>query len=519
MGSIAKCIRCAKILLCKREISGFSLGRRTMAVNWTFRLNIRQKVILVFIASILVIGLIGGYSYHSLRVIEVKQHFAEVANDLREIILEMRRYEKNYLLYGSPDDLKENQRYIRKGLQSLEEITPEGRHLKVASQLNRLKMELLAYQSLMQAIAREQTGGVQEQAGKFVSPEQEEKMRERGKALVDLSQSLVNFERTRILEIISSLKTQLLISMILFVISGVVLTIVVSRKILTPLRVIENTTLRIARGDFRPLPVMDTRDETQQVVEAFNRMVRELERRQDQLVQSKKMSSLGILTAGIAHQLNNPLNNISTSCQILIEELGQSDQDLFHKMLGNIEQEVHRARDIVKGLLEFSRVRDFSIKPTLLKDVAKRSVKLVSSQLPPGVDLVEEVPEDLVVPLDSQRMQEVFINLQMNAIQAITEPPGHIRLAASKDEARQQAVIVVEDTGMGIPPQNLERIFDPFFSTKEVGVGTGLGLSIVYGIIEKHRGTITVESRQGEGTRFIIRLPLEMPGSQEGQAA
>jgi signal transduction histidine kinase len=248
-------------------------------------------------------------------------------------------------------------------------------------------------------------------------------------------------------------------------------------------------------------------------------MVRELERRQDQLVQSKKMSSLGILTAGIAHQLNNPLNNISTSCQILLEELSQSDQVLFHKMLGNIEQEVHRARDIVKGLLEFSRVRDFSIKPMLLKDVAKRSVKLISSQLPPGVDLVEEVPEDLVVPMDMQRLQEVFLNLLMNAIQAITEPPGQIRLAASRDEAKKQAVIVVEDTGMGIPPQEMERIFDPFFSTKEVGVGTGLGLSIVYGIIEKHRGAITVESREGEGTRFIIQLPLETPGQQEGQAA
>jgi signal transduction histidine kinase len=155
----------------------------------------------------------------------------------------------------------------------------------------------------------------------------------------------------------------------------------------------------------------------------------------------------------------------------------------------------------------------------LLKDVAKRSVKLISSQLPPGVDLVEEVPEDLVVPMDMQRLQEVFLNLLMNAIQAITEPPGQIRLAASRDEAKKQAVIVVEDTGMGIPPQEMERIFDPFFSTKEVGVGTGLGLSIVYGIIEKHRGAITVESREGEGTRFIIQLPLETPGQQEGQAA
>lgn len=484
-----------------------------------FRLNIRQKVIVGFIASIVVIGLIGGFSYHSLRAIEKKQHFAEVANDLREIILEMRRYEKNYLLYGSPDDLKEQQRYAQLAYHSLEEILPEGKNLKVASQLALLKKELAAYQKLMPTSPPDKTSEDQGPPRNLVPPSQEEEMREKGKALVDLSQYLVSFERQRILEIITSLKTQLLVSMIVFVICGMFLTVVVSRKIIRPLRVIENTTQRIARGNFRPLPVLNTWDETQQVVEAFNRMVAELEKRQDQLVQSKKMSSLGILTAGIAHQLNNPLNNISTSCQILLEELEHGDRDFYKKMLNNIEQEVHRARDIVKGLLEFSRVREFSLKPIPLEDVVKRSIKLISSQVPPGIDIVDEVPWNLVINIDAQRMQEVFLNLLMNAIQAITEPPGQIRIAAYEDREAQQAVITVEDTGSGIPKEQLERIFDPFFSTKEVGVGTGLGLSIAYGIIEKHRGSISVESKEGEGTRFIIRLPLKTPEQEERQAA
>jgi signal transduction histidine kinase len=488
-------------------------------LKWNFHLNIRQKVVAGFIASIIIIGSIGGFSYHSLRTIEIKQHFAEVANDLREIILEMRRYEKNYLLYNSPEDLKENRRYAQLGVQTLKEIMPEGKQLKVAAHLDRLKEELLAYQKLMQAVPEDRANQGPGQSHARVSADQEEEMRERGKRLVELSQNLVTFERRIILEIINSLKTQLLGSMILFIISGVFLTIVVSRKILRPLRVIENTTLRIARGDFRPLPVLKTHDETQQVVEAFNRMVAELEKRQDQLVQSKKMSSLGILTAGIAHQLNNPLNNISTSCQILMEELDHSDRGLMNKMLSNIEQEVHRARDIVKGLLEFSRVRDFSLKPIPLEDVVKRSIKLISSQVPPGVDIVDEVPWNLVVPIDAQRMQEVFLNLLMNAIQAITEPVGQIRIAAYEDKEKRQAVITVEDTGIGIPKDELERIFDPFFSTKEVGMGTGLGLSIVYGIIEKHQGTITVESTEGEGTRITIRLPLEVPEKAERQAA
>ncbi len=472
-------------------------------------LNIRQKVALVFGASIVVIALIAGYSYYYLKAIELKQHVVEVSNDLREIILEIRRYEKNYLLYGSPEDLRENLHQTTLALETLEQILPEGKNLKIAGELNSLKAELLAYQQLMQQIP---TG----QPRPLVSARQEDVMRERGKRLVQLSGHLVAFERQRILEIITSLKTQLLVSTILFIICGIFLTVLVSRKIIRPLKVIEGTTLRIAQGDFRPLPVLDTRDETQNVVEAFNRMVAELAKRQDQLVQSKKMSSLGILTAGIAHQLNNPLNNISTSCQIVMEELDQGEKDLLRKMLGNIEQEVHRARDIVKGLLEFSRARDFAIQSVPLSQVVKRAIKLISSQVPPNIEIIDAVPADLVLQIDPQRLQEVFLNLLMNAMQAITEPPGQVRIAARVDEEHQVALITVTDTGQGIPPEALDRVFDPFFSLKEEGLGTGLGLSIVYGIVEKHRGTIAVESTVGEGTRFLIQIPY-LPAGQDGR--
>jgi two-component system NtrC family sensor kinase len=470
-------------------------------------LNIRQKVIVGLTACILAIGFIGGFSYHYLRAIEFKQHVVQIADDLRDTILETRRYEKNYLLYGSTEDLKENQRYTAMALEVLAKIVPEVKNLQVASQTDLFEHELLAYRQLMEQLARAGERGQAEGRGL------EEQLRSRGKVLVDLSEQLVAFERHRILEIIQTLKTQLLFSMAVFLAFMGFFILIVSRKIISPLRVIENTTGRIAQGNFKPLPVLDTRDETQRVVEAFNRMVEELEKRQDQLVQAKKMSSLGVLTAGIAHQLNNPLNNISTSCQIILEELGQGDLEFVRKMLANVEQEVYRARDIVKGLLEFSRVRDFTIMAVPLEDVVRRSIRLISSQVPPGIDIVEEVPWDLVVEMDPQRMQEVFLNLLMNAIQAIQETPGQVKIAAHRDGAHRQAVITVEDTGVGIPKEEIDRIFDPFFTTKEIGAGTGLGLSIVYGIIDKHHGTIAVESREGEGTRFTIRLPS--PASRE----
>jgi two-component system NtrC family sensor kinase len=488
------------------------IGGKSVVEGGAMNLNIRQKVGLVFAASIVVIALIAGYSYYYLKAIELKQHVVQVANDLQEMILEIRRYEKNYLLYGSPEDLKLNVGQTDLALKTLAQILPEGSNLKIAKDLKSLETELVAYKNLMQQI---EPG----QSRRQISVEQEDEMRERGKRLVELSGQLVAFERQRILEIISNLKTQLLISTILFIICGILLTALVSRKIIRPLKVIQGTTERIARGDFRPLPVLNTRDETQNVVEAFNRMVKELARRQDQLVQSKKMSSLGILTAGIAHQLNNPLNNISTSCQIVMEELDEGEKDLLRKMLGNIEQEVHRARDIVKGLLEFARARDFAIHDVPLSHVVKRSIRLISSQVPPGIEIIDEVPEDLIVHIDPQRMQEVFLNLLMNAIQAISEPPGQIRIGATFDKKNENALISIEDTGMGIPKEALDHIFDPFFTMKEEGVGTGLGLSIVYGIVEKHHGSITVESTEGKGTQFLIRIPRQAADKNNRQAA
>jgi len=472
--------------------------------NWKthLHLNIRQKVIVGLTTCLLAIGFIGGISYLNLKEIERKQHFVEIADDLSNIILEIRRYEKNYLLYGQAQDFQENLAYIQKALEVLTKIAPEFKDLQGGPQLKAIKDELTSYGELMDQVHQRVDDGLP-----LAEAGLEERLRERGKDLVGLSQRLVAFERQRIFKIIRTLKTQLLFSLLIFLGFGAFFVVIVGKKILTPLRVIEKTTRRIATGNFKPLPVQDTRDETERVVDAFNVMVAELEKRQDQLVQAKKLSSLGILTSGIAHQLNNPLNNISTSCQILLEDLDDADKSFLRKMLTNVEQEVYRARDIVRGLLEFSRVKEFALVHTPLKSVVERSIKLISSQIPPGVEVAEEIPADLMLYIDPQRMQQVFLNFLMNSIQAIG-PPGHIRITAVKDQKSKEGVITVEDTGCGIPEKDLGRVFDPFFTTKEVGIGTGLGLSVVYGIIEKHQGSISVDSKEGEGTRFVIRLPL-----------
>ena len=472
-----------------------------MPIRLPVTLNIRQKVIAGFTLLLIVAGSFGTVSYGYLREVERKQHFVEIADDLRDFILEARRYEKNFLLYGSGDDLNENRRFTQLGLEQLAKTVPEIKDLQGVPLLDKIKLELGGYQLLMNQLAPGHEGS----SG---SPVVEEQLREHGKRLVDLSQRLVSFERERILHIVNSLKTQLLISLGVTIIGGGLLIPVIARKIIRPLRYIEKTTHRIAGGDFTPIEVYDTRDETQRVVEGFNRMISELEKRQDQLLQAKKLGSLGTLTSGIAHQLNNPLNNISTSCKILLEEFDKADAEFSHRMLTNIEHEVHRARDIVRNLLEFSRIREFCLAPTALFQVVERAVKLISSHIPPGVEILLDVPQDLSFDLDAQRMQQVFLNLIENAIHAI-EPPGQISIKARADLAEKQVLVTVEDTGKGIPQGEVGRIFDPFFTTKEVGAGTGLGLSVVFGIVQKHRGSITVDSQEREGTRFTMRFPVE----------
>ncbi|RPH51352.1 MAG: sensor histidine kinase [Desulfobacteraceae bacterium] len=472
-------------------------------MNKVFSLNIRQKVIVGLTLCLLAIGFIGGNSYRFLKEIERKQHLVEIADDLSNIILEMRRYEKNFLLYGSTDDLVENKRYIKEGLKVLSTIAPGIKKLQGAPQLDFLEEGFMNYLKLMDQMAVCVVKGRES-----CEDDLEDKLRFEGKNLVDRSISLVSFERERILLIIGTLEKHLLFTFLIFLSLGGFLIPFVTKKIIKPLRVIEETTLQIANGNFNPIQDQNVCDETQRVVDAFNRMVGELEKRQEQLVQTKKLSSLGILTSGVAHQLNNPLNNISTSCQILLEESGKINPELMRKMLSNIEQEIVRAKETVKGLLEFSRDRDFALIPVSLNDIVERSIRLVSSQVPSGIEIKKDIPKDLILNIDIQRMQEVFLNLIINAVQAIENSTGLINIAAHPDYATGMAVITVEDTGIGIPEKNFGVIFDPFFTTKEVGIGTGLGLSIVYGILQKHNGTISVESRVGEGTRFIINLPL-----------
>ncbi|WP_421899491.1 sensor histidine kinase [Maridesulfovibrio sp.] len=463
------------------------------------KLNIRQKIIIGIIIFSICFGCLGLLSYVNTLQLENEVLLIERSDDLSNLILEVRRTEKNYLLYHDPALFSLGLDYLKRTDNLLLELMEEFSKLEKIQSGKKLKTNLTKYRELIQQL--ETTSKIPLNRNKDLNNQ----LRETGQAMVGLSKAISNFERSYILSINRELRSNLALSMI--GIAGVIMALVVffSSNILKPLREVQEATRRISEGTFKPLPIKNSHDEIQQVFAALNSMVEQLIKRRRQLVQAQKLSSIGTLSSGIAHQLNNPLNNISTSCQIL-EERQKGQDDFSDRMMHNIMQETLRARDIVKGLLEFSRESGYSPGPVELGKVMKSAMDLVSSQVPANVTLDMEIPEHIIVHADQHKIQEAFINLLINAVQAIGADPGSITVTAFMDQ--ESTVIRVNDTGQGMDPETMERIFDPFFSTKEVGQGTGLGLYIVYGIIEKHQGSIRTESSPGEGTSFYITLPL-----------
>jgi C4-dicarboxylate-specific signal transduction histidine kinase len=247
-----------------------------------------------------------------------------------------------------------------------------------------------------------------------------------------------------------------------------------------------------------------------ETTEAVKRREQELREKQEQLVQAGKLATLGELTTGIAHELNNPLNNIGLFIGNVIDliELGKADpQPMLHE-LHSAMQQVRKATEIISHLRIFGRAASVSREPVVINQVIQNAILLMREQLRLRQIKVELQfpPEDIVVIGNAIQLEQAFINLLTNARDAMADVAHKVITITGKINA-DMVDLTVCDTGPGIPEGLEQRIFDPFFTTKEVGAGTGLGLSITYGIIKEHEGTIAVENRPGQGALFLIQLP------------
>ncbi len=244
----------------------------------------------------------------------------------------------------------------------------------------------------------------------------------------------------------------------------------------------------------------------QPVLQSHLRDITEKKRLEEQLIRSEKMAALGQLSAGVAHEINNPLGGILVYSYLMLEEMATDHPE--RNTVEKIVREATRCKEIIKGLLDFSRQLPARMTPTDVNELLADVLKLVENHLIfQNVKIVKQFTAALPLILgDRGKLEQVFINLFMNAAEAME---GQGVFTVQTQRVRERYIeIRVSDTGPGIPAGCLTRLFDPFFSTKEVGRGVGLGLSISYGIIRNHRGRIYVDTTMTEGTTFVIELPV-----------
>jgi signal transduction histidine kinase len=474
--------------------------------------KIRRKIILAFLFSVLAVLVFAIFSFQVHREIGHRLRLLELTGDLFQSLLETRRFEKNFFLYHQAASLEEARQYTDQVAELYRSHEAEILRLKQDPRAPQFYKTLTRYQEVLGHI---ETNLKKTGAGGYNFVGEEESLRNLGQELLNVTERWQKEERLQINRLFQRAIGLFVGSVVVFLALGVLIAFYLSRMLVRPLFQMQQAMDKIAHGDFTPIPEPESySEEFFALFRAFNRMIHELEVHQDQLVQSRKIAAVGTLTSGIAHELNNPINNIVLTAEALKEDYREISQEEALGLIQDILGQADRASDIVRGLLDFSRSEHPEFLPLDLTGVIQDTLKLVRNQLSLSGILVEtDLPGDLPeIRGDRKSLQQVFLNLFINAIQAMLDS-GSLILRAYPTPDGQWLKVEVQDTGSGIDPEVLPRIFDPFYTTKQVGRGTGLGLSVTYGIVEKHGGHIEVQSRKGQGSTFIVVLPAYYKGA------
>jgi signal transduction histidine kinase len=552
-------------------------------------MKIRDKLLLGFGLYILISLIFGSFAYRSLRMISTKLVLVETADDITNAVLEVRRHEKNYLLYRDKKNLADIQKQLILLKESIEHIKAEIIEEITSSKYQMMKQTIAEYEEDIAIIAKsleaqdELAQNIRTEGRRIVSALagadsevflelrryeknimlykdqesyeefkktvdaadlanssqvreyvmliakyhdlqnevkiSEDRMRFAARNIQEFTQDLAKKERSDIaMTIKMSIRLQVL-ALLLVVVLGIIINIKLATSIATPIRTIEKITKKIALGDFSESIEVKGKDELSSLEASFNLMeeklqnalwslehtIEKLREKQAQLVEAEKLASVGMLAAGIAHEINNPLTSVLTFSNLILEQCPKDSP--WCDKLRIMVRETERARNIVRQLLNFGR--EANIKPVKIninRPVEEIMDSLVAQEAFKGIELSVGLGEDLPdVYADPAQIGQVVLNLALNAIHAIT-PPGKIEVST---RAADKAVeIIFRDTGSGIAPEHMGKIFDPFFSTKGATKGTGLGLAVSYGIIKKHGGDIEVASIPGQGTTFTVRVPV-----------
>ncbi len=467
-------------------------------------LSIRTRITVVFVLIFVLCSSITVAAVMLLSRFEAKIDFLERTSSYSFEIEEARRNEKNFFLYGTglPEALASATlagTHLQRNARQLQSVVGSEKYEEMQSSLGR-------YRTLLERLVETETTATPTVGA--ARRETEVLLRTEGAQLLNDVEEMIDRERTAVASMLDTAMVAafgflgfMLLVMVLF--GGFVV-----RAVVGPLDRFMKYVSRIGAGNYEPIrPVRRYRDEFSSLALAFNRMLGEIVSRQEQLVQSGKMAAVGTLTSGIAHELNNPLNNIGLTVETLLDDPDAYSDEERHRMLEQAYTQVERASTTVRNLLDFTRKDRSAFTEVSLSGVMQSALRLVANEARLAGVRCELSLNGTVPPIrgNPHDLQQVFLNLLLNAIQAMPNG-GTVRVSATRHDDGWVHVDV-SDEGIGIPSERLEEIFDPFFTTKDIGEGTGLGLSVSRSLVEKHGGEISVVSGSGRGATFSVHLP------------
>jgi len=516
-------------------------------------MSIKKKIILSFFISFSIVATLAIAAYLDFRETRTEFKYLELAESIRGKTLQLRRHEKNFLLYGDRKEIDFIRRYIREIEALIREAGPYTR----SDNLDRLDVELKKFSRRFEritAMASDFHGKLSTLKPKepsylflipiieatfmehplqnaqllmlfFDIPRKDEyitflkrigteikDLRKTGEKITEISKELDKGARERVQNIINVTKVAVLVFLPVSFFIGFILLFYISQSIVNRLKELMLTIEKSGGGFFSPMPFPAGHDEVSTLIRTYNNMaealrIREeqLRKKEEELVQSKKLAAIGTLASGVAHELNNPLNNIHISAQILAKEMGEDCTGIIEETVDDILSQTFRVKKIVENLLDFARSKEPDFQEVNIVDIIQKTYAQAQKVTAfKDIRFSLESPPVVSLRADPAQLERVFLNLFTNAADAMSGK-GELRVKVSYGEDDGMVRIEVSDTGSGIPPEVVDKIFDPFFTTKDRG--TGLGLSIVYNIVKNHGGSVNVESTAGTGTRFTICLP------------
>jgi two-component system NtrC family sensor kinase len=464
--------------------------------------TIRSQVIMAFSACFIFMAIMITVNYSNFHRLTGAMEFFELSGDINNTITEMRRYEKNYFLSREAFSYEENLTFTNRLTMMLSREETNLIDAIGDKNYRRFLKNVGEYTQLMEQLRKTPWK-------EGCCLESQSKIRRMSQDLLLFADQLVSTERREVNRRLQRMVPLPVINLGILILLLVFVVFFITDVIIRPLARITRESEQIAQGGYlRITPFGKPGNEIHRLISAVNHMMGELESRQEQLVQSRKIAAVGTLTSGIAHELNNPINNISLILESLVEDgmtMGRSERlRLFQEAMAQTD----RASETVKNLLEFSRASHPKMENISIDEIVDKTVRLVKNELHLNNIKFSKKIEDGIPTMNVDRsgIQQVLLNLFINSIQAMPGG-GELKVLTRLSDTLKEVRLDVEDTGEGIPADQLNNIFDPFFTTKKEGEGTGLGLSVSYSIIKKHGGRIEVKSTLGQGTRFSIYLP------------